>query len=752
MRSQTVFAALLALLALAAPARANGTANPGGEALHRFGPDPLQLRFEGETSSRSWPIYVTSAESRTRARIHVGFTNAISVMPESSTLSITVNDVAVAQTPIAAATDPGALDVELPRGLLTQGFNNVRIAVSQRHRVDCSMEATYELWTQVDPASSGLAFPGVADPHIEMLDDLAAISPDASGAVTIRVVLPEDPDAAAVDSAMHAVEAVAIRANIQRPRVEVVGEIRDDAGLYVLAGQRGYLTLHGLGEFIGPGQGRALSVEGQEVSGRAIVVAVGDSPKETAEAIDGILPVRHAEARTESPPAARALANQFGYSVRDELRVPLRDLGVHTEEFGGRLFRAAFDINLPGDFYPADYDKLTLSLTAGYSSGLLSNSQILVRVNDREAGSMPMKNPRGDLFRDRPVSVSLSAMRPGVNHVVVEAQTPDAGDATCEVKHLMDMRKRFVFFERSELIVPAFAHIGRLPNLAATLSSGFPYESETSLIYAPSRDRATLSAVASYLARTASVSGRPIGARITFDREAAKRGSVLFIGALDSFPQSLIEQFGVDYVSLKKSWSRVNAGDFSGPEPGGTAAPQSVDSGQVFDQWAQGGHAAPEDFSPRLTLRALYDRYINIHRGDFALLRDPERPIEAPERATILLAQAHGPQGFDTWTLVVGASPGSLARDMTSLVAPSNWNEVEGRASVFTPRGGAKTIDHAVHTYFIPTESLTPGNLRLIAAGFMSANLDYYVLSVLIAAVLLGLATRAAVKVHGNRS
>ena len=89
---------------------------------------------------------------------------------------------------------------------------------------------------------------------------------------------------------------------------------------------------------------------------------------------------------------------------------------------------------------------------------------------------------------------------------------------------------------------------------------------------------------------------------------------------------------------------------------------------------------------------------------------------------------------------------------MTSLVAPSNWNEVEGRAAAFTLRGGAKSIDHAVHTYFIPTESLTPSNLRLIAAGFMSANLDYYVLSILVAAVVLGIATRLAVRAHGNRS
>ena len=34
----------------------------------------------------------------------------------------------------------------------------------------------------------------------------------------------------------------------------------------------------------------------------------------------------------------------------------------------------------------------------------------------------------------------------------------------------------------------------------------------------------------------------------------------------------------------------------------------------------------------------------------------------------------------------------------------------------------------------------------------MSANLDYYLAAFLIAAVALGVATRAAVRVHGNRA
>ena len=738
--------AAFALLAAAAPAYADS--GPGGEALHRLGADRLQLRFEGETAAKTWPVYVTAAEAGARARIHLGFTNAISVMPEVSSLSIAVNDVDVAQTSIAAATDPGALDVELPRGLLTPGYNSVRIAVAQRHRVDCSMEATYELWTQLDPATSGLAFPGIADPHFEQLDDLAAISPDPSGATTIRLALPEDADAGAVDNAMRALEAVSIRAGAQRPRVEIVDKVDDRPGLYVVAGRRDYLDKHGFTAFSG-GVGKTLGIEGQDAPGRVVVVAIGDTQKETAEAIDGLLPARRAQDRAESPPAARALASQFGYPVRGALRVPLSELGVRTEEFSGRLYRASFDITLPGDFYPADYDKLTLSLTAGYASGLSPVSQILVRVNDREAGSTPLKNPRGDVFHDRPVSVPLGSLRPGVNHVIVEAQTPDPGDKACDVKHVMDGRKRFVLFDNSELVMPSLARVGRMPNLSATLSSAFPYLDDSGFVYAPSHDRPTLTAMASFLARIAVVAQRTVGARVTFDREAARGAAMLAIGALDDFPPNLIEQAGVDLPSLKKLWWRPNATDAAAEA---AAHQANLGSGEVYDQWAQGAHAATEEFAPHLSVLAIYDKYINIHRADFAILREPDRPIEAPESSTVLLAQARGQKGADTWTFVIGATKASLARDMPNLVAPSNWNEIEGRSAAFSPRTGAKKLDDATQVWFIPSDALTPNNVRLIAAGYMSANLDVYAALLLVMAGLLGVATWSTVRAHGAKS
>ena len=723
-----------------------------GESIHRLGPDAHQLRFEGETSAKSWAIYVTAAQAQTRARIHLSYSNAISVMPEVSTLAISVNDSAVAQTPIAAASDPGGVDVELPRGLLAAGYNTVRIAVTQRHRVDCSLEATYELWTQLDPAVSGLTFPGISDAAIATLDDLAAISPEASGAVPIRAVLADDADPAAIDRVLRAVENVAIRAGIVRPAVEITDAIDDRPGLWVLTGLRTELRAHGFGRFVGESDDPALM--GGDVPGRVIVVAAGADARQTAESIEEILPTRRAENRIATTSAARTLAGVNGFPVAGNMSISLHDLGVQTEEFNGRLFRSGFDITMPPDFYPADYDKMTLSVSAGYSAGLSQGAQILVRVNDKEAGSLPLRNPKGDLFRDRPISISLSALRPGINHVVVEAQTPTEEDAACDVRNLMDSKKRFVLFDTSELEMPSLARIARMPNLAVTLSSGFPYQgASASQIFLAKHDRPTIGAAATFLARTAFVSRQPITARVTFDRGAIGAGSVMFFGALEDFGPNMFERFMVDYRALKEAWARPNPGEGPAAEAP-TPAAAAVAAGSpndVYDQWAEGVKAEPITFGARESVRALYDRYINVHRGDFALLRDPDGKIEVPDRATLLVTQAHGPitSSPDTWTLVVAANAASLTRDMRGLVAPSNWNFLEGRASVFGPKTGASNISRPVDSYFIQTQSLTPTNLRLVAAGWLSSNIDYYVIAVALMALILGGVTFMTVRAHG---
>jgi hypothetical protein len=756
MTFRLVHLGLLTLALLAGAPRASladvapRAATARAESVHRLGSDARQLRFEGETSSRTWSIYVTEAQAATRARVRLAYSNAISVMPEVSTLSVSVNDIAVAQTPIAAASDPGALDVELPIGLLTPGYNTVRIAVSQRHRVDCSLEATYELWTQLDSAASGLSFPGLADPGIATLDDIAAVSPDASGAVTMRAVLPANADAAAVDDMLKAVEAVAIRAGIVRPNVEIVDAIDDRPGIWVLAGLRTDLQARGFGRLLPDRDEPAIA--GTDAPGRVIVVAAGSDAAATQQAIAALLPTSPPTDRAASTDTGRALAGLNAHPVSGDMSVSLHDLGVQTEEFNGRLFRASVDILLPPDFYPADYDKLHLSISAGYSAGLLTGSQILIRVNDMEAGSLPMRNPKGDLFQNRPISVSLAALRPGVNHMVIEAQTPMKEDAVCDVHDLMSATKRFVLSDRSELVMPRVARIARMPNLAATLSSGFPYQdSPKAWIFLAKHDGATLGAAATFLARTAFVGRRLVNAKPTFERHDLIDGSVLFFGAMDDFNPAMFDEFGVDYHTLREAWTRPMAPEGRPEKPAPGAAPRAR-TGDVYDQWATNGREAPAHFGTEFSFRALYDRYINVHREDFAFFRSPAETIRIPEDSTLLIAQAHSPrEGLDTWTLVAAANATALTRDIKGVVAPSNWNAIEGRAAIFSPKNGLQNFTRSANGYFIPTQALTPANLRLVAAGWLSSNIDYYVIAVVLAAFVLGVVTLWAARAHGAR-
>ena len=118
----------------------------------------------------------------------------------------------------------------------------------------------------------------------------------------------------------------------------------------------------------------------------------------------------------------------------------------------------------------------------------------------------------------------------------------------------------------------------------------------------------------------------------------------------------------------------------------------------------------------------------------------------------MIIAQARAPfGGTGVWTLLVAANAEELSRDVVGITAPTNWDKVEGRASAFLPRSGVVIIPGAAEGFFIPTQSLRPGNLRLIAAGWLSSNIDYFFLAFLVGALLVGALTTWTVKVFGAR-
>ena len=732
-----------------------------GVPIHHLAADAGQLRFEGESISRAWPMYVTPAESKTRARFRLAYTNAVSVNPELSSISVSINDVVIAQEKIMAPGDPAVIDAEVPEGLLVTGFNAVRITSNQRHRVDCSISATYELWTAVQGPSTGLVFPEVQDTVVEAVD-LPAIIADRDGAKHIRAVLARGADVAAIDRTLRAVQAVALRGAFMLPAVDVADEMGDAAGVSVITGTLDELRGRGFGAFIK--EDSPVTILAGAKPGHTNIVFSGATTVEVDRAIEDFAAAVGAEQPSGSASGLGIAAVADGARVPLGASVSLKKLEASSTEFTGRFFRTGVDIVLPPDFYAADYGKASFRIDAGYAAGLDRKSQIMVRVNGKDASSLPLPDPRGDIFRKRAITVSLADLRPGFNHLSIEAELANAADAACDPTRLDESMKRFVLLEQSEFTMPRVARIARLPNLAATAASGFPYADSKApaKVLLAKTDAATIAAAGAFLAREAVGAQRLLDTVMITHATDMDDSSALIFGAIDDLPQSLVEHMGLDHTGLRRSWAAAKASKTAAPAAGkqakAAAAPAPAGAarlgrgGDLYDQWTSNVGAEKTGFDPYGMAATWLEGFFGGAKLRTPFLRPEERAFVPPASAQLIVAQHASPGGGGTWTLVTGATPETLARDVGKLIAPTAWRQLDGAAAAFDSASGAMTLAPATQGYFMAAADWSPANLRLIAAGWFSSNLEYYVLTLFLLCCFTGGLTAVVVRFYGAKT
>ncbi len=770
----TALLAGLSLMTNTGLLRAEPRDSPGdasnGLMLHRFGSGSHRLKFSGETDGRAFPIFLTGTEARARAHIHISYTNAVSVMSEASRMRISVNDVVVSETPIAspAAEDPQTLDIDLPASLLEPGYNAVKFEVQQRHRVDCSIAATYELWTQIDPATSGLTFDGLTPEPIGDLADLPALPPAADGAVTLRMVVPKGIDAIGLERLMRVAESVALRGHFYHPVVEVVGAPVEKPGLDIVVGTTDDLKAANLTDVL-PEEDQLVVLRAGQTPNHSILVLSGQSSADVDAAMASLLPAPGTDPSVGTPAGLKAVSLMGGRPVEGGSVLSLRDLGVTSEEFSGRLFRAGFDLLMPPDFYAADYGKMTLLIDAGYASGLDKSSQILVRVNDRDAASLPLANRAGDVFRDRPITVPLSNLRPGFNHVEIEAELGNAADKSCDASVLMAAKKRFVLLDETSVELPSIARIAHMPSLSATAASGFPYvgrvaEGEIDL---PHPDADTVGAAATFLVRAAVAAGVQLTPNLVLSRNPSPKGSAIVFGAFADVPPGLVEAAGLDLTAMRSAWTHVEARSAATARlrdksatgkdqatAGGAmidlAASNDRDGSLLYRKWSEDVSAGQWRIEPIRLLAEILQKSTGLTRDNLPHWGQAEDLYAVVPDTRLVVAQHEAPgRRGATLTLLLAPSSEALASSMHDLTGPWLWNQLDGRVAALDLHAPQLGIVPTVTDYFIPTAMLSPGNLRLIAAGWLSSSIEVYVLVFVLMAFALGAATTATVKRYG---
>jgi cellulose synthase operon protein B len=722
------------------------------------------LRLTGEVDSRSWTVDLTSAQAESAATLTIAYKGAVVVAPESSKLGVFVNDHAVIESPIAAPQDAGQLSVQLTPGLLHPGSNLIRIEASERHRTDCSIASTYELWTDIYNAGSALHF--AANDAPRRVNDIGASSVDQFGFANLRIVAPALGRTALTRTVIMFAEGAAVL--IGEPNQTVtVSKAASGPG-----GQGGLTAAIGTAEDLratmpslpSDAANKPVAAFVDDPNLGSVLVLSGPTGEAVSKAVDSAISIGGAALA----PYQKSIATSRWFAPDAPLmvgvgRVQFSDLGVHTQEFSGRVFSTQFLVGMPSDFYASNYAQATILLDAAYSGEVLPGSHLDVYVNGHIATTTPVTAYGGAILRHLPIRVLMTHFKPGANLIRFEAQLLTDADRVCPTGGGANHSPRFVLFDSSEFVMPEYARIGRLPDLASLAGRGFPYDGSggSTALVVDSADADAVSAAATLLAKLAVARGRVMPIDMASAATVGQRNAI-FVATPAQTSDEVLNQVGVD-PSIRATWMGPptirpevarGADDVSvqtPPADPGFAKPDELDTQATFNRWrrelADGGGWSGNVSS----LQDWLQRTFELSAGTLRFLPSADVAFQPANDSAILLAQATNPDGDAAWTLLTAPSSSLLREGAKALTAQRQWSTIAGHLVSYDGKTGTLRAQEVTTVSFLPTQPLSIANLRLIAANWLSENIFAYSFLLLAACLLLGLATAKLVSRIGRQ-
>lgn len=700
--------------------------------------------LSGEFSRRSWGVYLTPQEAASAAALTLAYRNAIVVAPEASRLRLSINGTRLVDAPVASAEKTTELAADIQPGLLHPGLNEITVEVEQRHRTDCTIQSTYELWAELDPARTFLTFQDAGAGRWKGIEDLRAIGVDDSGRTRFNLVVPSLRQSAATAPVVRLAEALAILADMPNQSFE----LRDapEAGnagpgrATVVMGPAA--ELDGLLSALPPGAETAptVAVTDDPRTGPSTLVMTGPNWQAVGSAVNEIaaqfdLPVGSQRTSLSTQTWRMPDVPMFFGAGRAKLSA----LGVPTQEFSGRRLRVDFSVGIPSDFFADAYGDFELLLDAAYSEEVQPGSHIDIYVNDHIAATVPVTTDRGEILRHLPISVTMRHFRPGDNTIAIEAVLLTAADAVCTPGAAASPKSRFVLFDSSELVMPTFARIGRVPDLSALGGTSWPYSRATEpvpLIVDNAQPEA-LSAAVTLLARMSVAAGRSIPIDLTAATATVADRNAIFVAPISQVPPAVLAQVGVA-PDNGSTWGAAI-----------TADKPSTDA--TFEEWRErlngsGWRGQVSSFEEWLK------RTFNLSGDTLRLLPARDVPFTPPPGAGLLVAQQLNPAGTGTWTMVTAPNAPMLRGGVETLTRREVWRQLAGRITTLDVSSDKVQAQPVARFTFWRTQPFSLANYRLILANWLSANTLSYSLLLTVMSILLGLATAALLSSLGRRS
>lgn len=701
-----------------------------------------RLSLAGEWAGRDWTIYLTPEQAEAASKLNFGYRNSIFVAPESSTLSVYVNDTLIGEGPIQSPGGVADRSIELPYGLMRPGTNKISFRAAQRHRTDCTVQSTYELWSDIVPERTFLDFDTAKMTAPPTLDDVRAVGVDERGQTRFRIVVPKLEQPATTTPLLRLSQALGMLAAMPNQVFEFSTTLPTQASageMTVVVGTaaelEGFLPQLPDGARSG---GIAAFVE-NPAGATPLLVLTGPSWQAVETVVENILaPVDRPQNVSRTVLTTQRWTGMNTPLLTGSARLPFSALGLKSAEFSGRRFRTGFHIGIPSDFFGDAYGEARIMLDAAYSREVLPGSHIDVYVNGSIASTLPISNAGGDVLRHLPIRFTMRHFRPGANLIEIEAVLQTRADQVCAPGTTASNEPRFALFDTSEFRVGDFARIAQLPNLGAVAGTGFPYGlgGENVDLIVDRVDSQTLSATATLLSQLAVMAARPIKTVPKASAAATSEGNAIFVGPISQIPLLALAQTHLS-EETPKIW--------------GTSAQNTPDNqnDNMLDAWRDKTSSASWR-TPLIGLSDWLDRNFDISLGSLRFAPGDETVFVPPDTANVVLAQGIGPSGAGAWLLLTAPTPDKLQQGTAALTRHSNWERLSGSLTQYGVGDPPMESRDATQVTFMSTQPFSITNYRLIAANWLSTNILSYAVLLVCFSVLLGLATSAVLRRFGK--
>ncbi|ENN85608.1 putative cellulose synthase protein [Rhizobium freirei PRF 81] len=732
------------------PAQVPPQAAPAGQQaasatpeLRRFVVPNSKLRLEGEIDHKSWSIYLTPEQAAAPAKFHFSYQNAVVVAPEASQLTVLLNDRVVHQQQIGSSDNPSDIGFDIPRGLLQPGANLLTFEASQRHRTDCDIQSTYELWSDIDPTKTYLTFAGREAEKLSTTDAIRAIGVDEAGKTQFNLVVP-----------------ALAQPGTTKPLLRLA------QGLSLLAGMPNEIFSFGTDALPPPGRGKMTVLVGTPAelqplfavptaaqngalatfatdphSGQQLLLISGPSWQAISSAIDMVVSPTDRDPNTQ-----RDLLVTQRWTAPDApflyagTSLSFEQLGVKTTEFSGRRFHTSFNVAIPSDFYANAYGEATVLLDAAYAKDVRPGSHIDVYVNGNIATTKPITATGGGIFRQLPIRVTMRHFKPGLNTVTLEAMLLADEDSACAPAATSNTTPRFALFDTSQFRIPDFARVGQRPNLAAFAGTGYPYnrDSESTALFIDRIDADMLSATATLLGQMALVAGHPIAFEPVASSSAVGSRNAIFIGSISQLPSTILAQMNIAATS-QVAWRPPTPGQGGAQDASVTIADwrSRISGGVLQDQFDR--------------FKEWMHRNFDISLSSLRFMPGSEQVFAPSNANTFLIAQEANPTKDATWTVVTAPSAGDLRAGVDAVTSQLNWPQISGRITLYSGKTGKIDTVPVNRFDFVLSGPWSLTNYRLIAANWLSSNILSYAFLLVVGSLLLGMATANILSKIGRR-